>query len=243
MRFFVGLHQECNAGEFKTAFISVNRLRRRKSGFAVGEWIMDSGAFTEVSQHGGYRSSVEEYAAEINRWKNNGRLLAAVAQDYMCEPFVLQKTGLSVSQHQAMTISRYEKLKGLTDVYVMPVLQGYLPEEYAHHVRMYGARLELGAWVGVGSICKRNADPAAILAVFNAIHRERPDLRLHGFGMKLTALANKEIRAHLYTADSMAWSFHARKKKHHEGIGHGGNSVIEAHKFNDRIWNYILSDY
>ena len=46
-------------------------------------------------------------------------------------------------------------------VYIMPVLQGYKPEEYIEHLNMYGSRPSLGAWVGVGSVCKRNGDIAA----------------------------------------------------------------------------------
>jgi hypothetical protein len=242
MIFFVGLHQVHDAHQFPTSFISVNRIKNRKSLFKVGNWIMDSGAFTEISTHGRYRDSVETYAAQINRWKNNGKMLAAVSQDYMCEPFILKKTGLTVLEHQKLTIERYDKLKALTDAYVLPVLQGFLPSEYAHHVRMYGERLLFGQWVGVGSICKRNSDPQAILEVLRAIHEIRPDLLLHGFGLKTTALANAEIRSHLHTADSMAWSFAARMEKR-RGIGHGANSPIEAQKFVNRITSFLLNDY
>lgn len=41
--------------------VSVNQLRKRKSDFEVGTWIMDSGAFTEISRYGHYRFSTEEY--------------------------------------------------------------------------------------------------------------------------------------------------------------------------------------
>jgi len=204
---------------------------------------MDSGAFTEVSTHGGYRESVEEYAKHINRWKSNGNMLAAVSQDYMCEPFILKKTGLTVPDHQRLTIERYDRLLQLTDAPILPVLQGFTPSEYADHVRMYGNRLSFGHWVGVGSICKRNADPQAILEVLSAIHTVRPDLKLHGFGLKTTALANAEIRAHLHTADSMAWSFAARMEKSRRGLGYGANSPLEAHKFVSRISSLILDDY
>ena len=102
MRFFTGLHQPSDAQHFDAAFISVNRLRDRKRPFVVGDWIMDSGAFTEISTHGRYRHDVSEYAAQIRRWSTNGNLLAAVAQDWMCETFILVKTGLTVQQHQAM---------------------------------------------------------------------------------------------------------------------------------------------
>jgi hypothetical protein len=76
VRFFIGLHQPSDARNFQAVFISVIRLRSRKARFDVGDWIMDSGAFTEISRHGRYRHDVEHYAAEIRRWAANGRLLA-----------------------------------------------------------------------------------------------------------------------------------------------------------------------
>ena len=186
MRFFVGLHQVSDAKHFDAAFISVNRLRNRKSHFQVKDWIMDSGAFTEVVRHGGYRFPVSEYASHIKRFASCGTLLAAVAQDYMCESFVLEQTGKTIKEHQDMTIERYDDLmsEDVGGVYIMPVLQGYDPQDYVNHVKAYGKRLKHGAWVGVGSVCKRNSNPKSIEAVLLAIHRIRPDLRLHGFGVR-----------------------------------------------------------
>jgi hypothetical protein len=97
-------------------------------------------------------------------------------------------------------------------MYIMPVLQGYEADDYARHVIAYGARLPARAWVGVGSVCKRNTRPDAIAQVLRAILDVRPDLRLHGFGLKRTALAEGAIRDALYSADSMAWSYAARKQ-------------------------------
>lgn len=214
MRFFTGLHQPSDASRFNACFISVNRLRDRKAPFPVGDWIMDSGAFTTVNKHGGYPDTPAAYAEQIRRWAQNGSLLAAVSQDFMCEPFVLRRTGLSVAEHQMLTIERYDALlaAGTGGVYVMPVLQGYEPADYAAHVRQYGSRLAPGAWVGVGSVCKRNGDPRAVAAVLHAIKSERPDLRLHGFGLKTQALAHPLVRHLLHSADSMAWSFAARRE-------------------------------
>jgi hypothetical protein len=169
---------------------------------------------------------VEEYAAQIARWKTNGNLLAAVSQDYMCEPAMLAKTGLTIADHQRLTIERHcSLLQCVTGCYVMPVLQGYAPEDYVSHIRHYGPLLAHGAWVGVGSVCKRNSSPRAILDVLLAIKTERPDLRLHGFGLKILALANGVIRALLESADSMAWSFAARKN------GTGANDWKNAELF------------
>lgn len=230
MRFFVGLHQPSDAKHFDAAFVSVGRLRKRKGPFKVADWIMDSQAFTTIRTYGGYPHPVEEYAAQIRRWKHNGNLLAAVSQDYMCEAVMLEKTGLTVADHQRLTIERYDGLLRCdTGVYIMPVLQGYTPDEYVSHIRQYGERLQQGMWVGVGSICKRNSSPCLILDVLMAIKMERPDLRLHGFGLKTTALAHGTIRALLETADSMAWSFAARRR------GSGANDWRNAMEFKKAV--------
>lgn len=231
MRFFVGLHQVSDAQHFNAAFISVNRLRGRKSHFKVQDWIMDSGAFTEVVRHGGYRFPVSEYASHIKRFASCGNLLAAVAQDFMCEAFVLEQTGKTIQEHQTMTVERYDALlaEDTNGVYIMPVLQGYDPSDYVHHLRMYGKRLKPGMWVGVGSVCKRNSNPKSIEAVLLAIHQERPDLRLHGFGVKTTGLGSSIVSSLLDTADSMAWSFGARI------AGRNGNDWREAERFRQVI--------
>jgi hypothetical protein len=188
-------------------------VRGRKKPIGAGAWIMDSGAFTEIATHGRYRHSVEEYASEINRWSHDPTLVAAVAQDWMCEPWIVAKTGLSVEEHQRLTVERYDALLPLVcGVYVMPVLQGYAVADYLRHLEMYGDRLARGAYIGVGSVCKRNVNVAEIETILLAIKRERPDLRLHGFGLKSTALSSALVRDLLHSADSMAWSFAARKQ-------------------------------
>jgi hypothetical protein len=231
VRFFTGLHQPSDARHFDAAFVSVNRLRNRKGPFAVGDWIMDSGAFTEISTHGHYRHGVEEYAAQIRRWSRNGNLLAAVAQDWMCEPFIVERTGLSVEEHQRRTVERYDALmtEDTAGVYILPVLQGFAPSDYVRHLSMYGDRLAHGAWVVVGSVCKRNGDPQQVAGVLLEIRRARPDLRLHGFGVKTTSLAHPLVRSLLETADSMAWSFHARINKRN------GNDWREAKRWTENI--------
>ncbi|MGH6644635.1 MAG: DUF7221 family queuine tRNA-ribosyltransferase-like protein, partial [Bradyrhizobium sp.] len=245
LRFFVGLHQPSDASHFERACISIRRLWKRVKPIHCLEVLVDSAAFTELLLHGRYREGVSVYAQRLYELHTNGivQIAAAVAQDYMCEPFMLAKTGLTVLEHQRLTIERYDHLVaelvsrfGVAAVErlpfpVMPVLQGYAPEDYARHVGMYGDRLrserpadvppELeavedrpppGMWVGVGSVCKRNGKPERILEVLCAIHSVRPDLRLHGFGVKTTSLEHEGVRSLLSTADSLGWSFAARRQ-------------------------------
>ena len=228
-RFYTGLHQPSDAKHFDRCMVSVNRLESRKSDFEVNEWIMDSGAFTRISTGRGHMQ-LGDYANQIRRWKPD----VAVSQDYMCEPFILKQTDRTVLEHQRMTIWNYRDLlmADTGNSYIMPVLQGYAPLEYSEHIRTYkylDAELPEGAWVGVGSVCKRNGSPLQAYAVLAAIHDERPDLLLHGFGLQMTALSWSRITDLLYSADSMAWSYAARKQ------GRNGNDWREADRYRVRI--------
>ncbi len=219
-----------DAYHFSHCMISVNRLRNRKSDFHVNNWMLDSAAFTELSRFGHYRDAVQVYAEQIKRWKRCGNLLAASTEDFMCESFILQKKGLTIPEHQRLTIERYNQLVACrTGVYILPVLQGYQPAEYVSHLKQYGDRLAEGMWVGVGSVCKRNSKPEQVEAIVRVIKGERPDLKLHLFGIKTTALKNPTVRELAWSADSMAWSFAARWN------GGNPNDWREAQAFVERI--------
>lgn len=219
--------------------VSVNALRDRKSNFEVKDWILDSGAFTEVARHGGYRHDVDRYHQQICQWSKCGNLLIAVSQDWMCEPFVLNRTGLSIVKHQELTIERYDRLVSLQPtVPIMPVLQGYQSSDYLAHLQQYDDRLKLGQWVGVGSICKRNGNPEEIANLLRGIKLFRPDLRLHGFGLKQLALENKTVREYLYSCDSMAWSYPLRFRPGDDCVQ---NQITIAHAYQQKI-NTAASD-
>lgn len=232
MRFFVGLHHPSAAAKVgHPAFISVNALRGRRSGFAVGDWILDSGAFTTIAQHGCYPDPVRVYADQVRRWSTVGRMVAAVAQDWMCEPAMLARTGLDVATHQRYTLERYDELViAGTGATIMPVLQGWHADDYLRHLELYGVRLRTGHYVGVGTLCKRQGNPSHIAAILQAVHRVRPDLRLHGFGLKITSLAHASVRDHLWSADSMAWSWDASMD-----LSGRGNDPAMAQRFADRV--------
>lgn len=228
-KFYVGLHIPARAYEFDRSMFSVNVLEHRRADFHPRLWILDSGAFTRL-QLGRGHMGIEAYAQQIRRWAQCGTLEAAVTQDFMCEPFMLQITDATVVQHQGWTIDRYRRLRSLVEsTYLMPVVQGYAVDEYRRHVLAYGDEIAEGDWVGVGSVCKRNAHPRWVEAILEGIHFERPDIRLHGFGLKRTALGNGRVNELLYSCDSMAWSLHARKNRRN------GNDPAEAHAYAESL--------
>ena len=224
-RFFVGVHHPHLARHLDPCMVSVNVLLRRRSDFQVGEWMLDSGAFSRLTSGTGHLP-LPVYVAQVHRWARCGRLVAAVCQDWMCEPFVLERTGLTVAEHQRRTLENYRALTPLlAPTYCMPVVQGYTAQEYCTHLDAYGALLAPQAWVGLGSVCKRNATAPALEAILRAVHRERPDLRWHGFGLKRTALQSAVVDELLTSCDSMAWSYAARR------AGRNANSVQEALRY------------
>jgi hypothetical protein len=187
--------------------IPVTILADRWVSFRVNNWILDSGAFGQLFMHGKFDMSTKAYAREIDRWKLCGNLVGAVAQDYICDPLVREKTRKSVEEHQALTIRNYvDLLSRVNGTRILPVIQGYRAKEYAQHVRDYGSLLKPHQWVAVGSIVSRSNDPVQILRILEAIKSERSDIHLHGFGLKTRSLRDTSIRNMLFSSDSISWS-------------------------------------
>lgn len=218
MTFWLGTHEPCwLARHTVPLFLSAIRLRlklRKDAPPAVGPWALDSGGFSELTQHGTWTIGPRRYVDEVRRWQDKlGGLVWAATQDWMCEPFVLAKTGKSLAYHQHRTIGSWHDLKAFApDVPWVPVLQGYHYDDYFRHREMYeasGVRLGELPVVGVGSVCRREDTTAAeeILRDLYLKHR----LKLHGFGFKTDGLMN--CARYLVSADSLAWSDAARRRK------------------------------
>ena len=219
MRFYLGTHEPAWLSRTTAPlFVSTRRLERRKSlPRAAGRWALDSGGFTELSMYGQWQTSPVDYAARVRRYADEiGGLDWAAPQDWMCEPFMLAKTGLTVAEHQARTIRSVLELRQHLGALVVPVLQGYTLDDYQRHADDYtaaGFELEAEATVGLGSVCRRQATGEAE----RIVHSLAP-LRLHGFGMKTQGL--DRYGAVLASADSMAWSYNARRHAPLPGCSH-----------------------
>lgn len=214
-RFYLGAHQPSwLARTTVPLFVSHTTLSPRKSlPRATCVWAEDSGGFSEVSRHGGYRTPPRPYASNVRRHIDEiGNLQWAAIQDWMCEPFVLAKTGLTVHEHQQRSVHSYLDLMSIApDVPWTPVLQGWEEDDYLRHIDMYtaaGVDLRALPVVGIGSVCRRQGTTGAVHLLLRITAE---GLRLHGFGLKTTAL--KQLAPFFASADSMAWSFGARREK------------------------------
>jgi hypothetical protein len=202
-------------------FVSRRRLKDRKTfPRATAPWALDSGGFTELSMFGAWNTSPREYVADVTRFSGEiGKLQWAAPQDWMCEPAILAQTGLTVRTHQIRTVENYQVLRDLApDLPIIPVLQGWEYGDYLCHIDDYynaGIDLRMIPVVGVGSICRRQQTSQAtgIITTLRAL-----GIRLHGFGVKQGGLARYQFA--LESADSLAWSYAARRGKPLEGCTH-----------------------
>ncbi len=214
--FLLGTHQPGWLATSKVPlFISDRRLCvYRNLPRAVAPWALDSGAFSELAIHGNWDHgpSPLQYVERIRKYqRQTGKLLWAAQQDWMCEPFILARTELSVAEHQARTVENFCTLKRLApELPIIPVVQGWEVTDYVRCVELYraaGVDLTKEPLVGVGSVCRRQAS-GEVQDILLALHRLGVS-RLHGFGVKAQGL--KRYGHLLASADSMAWSMAARR--------------------------------
>lgn len=212
--FFLGVHRD---GWLRTAdvplFVSHRVLApRKKLPRAIAPWALDSGGFTELSLYREWVTTPRAYVAAVQRYAEEiGSLQWASPQDWMNEPVMNAKTGLTVAEHQRRTVDNYIELRSLApQLPIIPVLQGWEPHEYLECLEMYARRsidLHAEKVVGVGTVCRRQ-DTATAEVIFRSLTETGLD-NLHGFGVKLTGLAR--YGQHLASSDSMAWSYRARR--------------------------------
>jgi len=234
MKFYLGLHQPSDTYHIGVPYIiSVKRLLSRKK-MIYGDWLMDSGGFTELSINGFYTTNLKQYVEIINRFCPNG----AFAQDWMCQKTILRKTGKSIREHQKLTTKSFLDLEQSIGERAIPVLQGFYGQDYIRHVEDYlreGVKLE--RTFGLGSVATRSRVdmPENIVC---GIKQRFPKIKLHGFGLKVASFKRPLLVKNLDSADSMAWSFDARWTKGKRGIVNRNNWKV-ALEWREKVLNQI----
>lgn len=238
MRFYLGTHETSWLERLDVPlFISHRRLApRRRLSVARCGWALDSGGFTELSMHGRWATTMSEYVEATQRYSEQiGQLDWAAPMDWMCEPFVIEKTGLSVREHQERTVQNYLDLRDRGPF--IPVLQGWTLADYERCIDLYdeaGVDLTAEPVVGVGSVCRRQST-AEIGSIFGAL--SGAGIACHGFGVKKEGVAR--YGRFLTSADSMAWSYRARRSWPLPGCTH--KSCANCSKFALRWRDELLA--
>lgn len=218
--------------------VSLNTLPATKAHRAAEPWFVDSGGFTELQQHGRWRTTAAQHAercADVMERYGNVEWLSP--QDWMCEPAVIEGgafktmrfagTGGSVLEHQERTVQNYLDLIDICeDMPWVPVLQGWTVEDYHHCADLYysaGVDLRDNHLVGVGSVCRRESMPEAQQIMQSLAER---GYLLHGFGFKQEGIA--KCWPWMKSADSMAWSFNARAETGSCGRSNGRGGQVKS---------------
>jgi len=217
LQYFLGVHRpHWLALSSQSLFVSHRTLRERSTlPRARAPWALDSGGFSELSLFGGWQTTPREYVAAVRRYATEiGSLEFASQQDWMCEPTMLKRTGLTVEEHQRRTIANYLELRELApELPWMPVVQGWAWTDYLRHIEQWqaaGVELDQLPRVGVGSVCRRSS-ALQISVILTQMASE--GLKVHAFGVKVQGL--RDVGGLLASADSMAWSYAARREARH----------------------------
>lgn len=245
--------------------VSRNRIagyRGRRLPRPTAPVLIDSGAFTELKQHGRWRLTAAEYVTEIRQIIDQlGTVVVAVAQqDWMCEPVVIEggrtKDGTFVGtrrlldpdgrltldqlveEHQRRGVANLIELRRLApDLPIFPVLTGRTVKEYIRHGGMFtaaGVAFIEEPLVGVGSVCRRQGT-REIAGIVSALS----GFRLHGFGVGQAGLllyGNK-----ITSVDSMAFSYHGRRvgRCPHGVVRWEANCPVLARRWWDTAQGYL----
>lgn len=255
MKLFLGTHRPSWLTlDGPPLMVSLNTLPKTKAHRAVVPWFVDSGGFTELQQHGRWRTTAAQHAercAEVV--ERFGMVEWLSPQDWMCEPFVINGrqpasvqtpgpdglvwkaevgprfvgTGLSVREHQERTVQNYLDLINLEpDLPWVPVLQGWTVDDYHLCADLYlSAGIDLTDNHLVGvGSVCRRQSMPEAQRIMQTL-AERGYL-LHGFGFKQEGIA--ACWPWMKSADSMAWSYNARAERGSCGGSNGRGSVVKS---------------
>jgi hypothetical protein len=214
MKFYLGIHMPQWLEKMTVpAFVSYSSLRGRKTFPRSGvPWCHDSRGFTEIEAHGRYTFTAKQYAEDVRRASREiGRMKWASILDWMCEPHIIGKTGLSIREHQRRTVDSLLELRAIApDIHWAPVLQGWDSQQYLDCIELYedsGVDLHAEPIVGLGSVCRRQGTQKILSIVRNVMVY---DLRLHGFGVKASGI--DLVGEWFDSFDSQAWSSGGRRR-------------------------------
>lgn len=170
---------------------------------------LDSAGFVAMARYWHYRWALDQYVAFAGALKPTWW----AAPDYCCEPEIAHNREEVLSRVTRTAFKLDWTRQVAADLGVappMPVLQGWLPDDYLRCADMIP---DLSALVGVGSVCRRQLGGIdGVLKVVRALDRALPpSVLLHLFGVKGAAITALAGHPRIASVDSAAWDFAARQ--------------------------------
>ncbi len=196
---------------------------------------------------GGFHRAVREHDFPFTPQDLHGLALRLDAEwvatmDYPCEPGVLRPNREANSNRIERTVARASECLALGGVNWLPVIQGFTESEYLDCISRLESIHAIRGWMGVGTLCARK-DLRATRRILQVIRRALPEVRLHGFGVDLRLLKDREIRWLLFSADSQAWHFMSRPLANRYGrtlVGNNEEKIAAFSDYRDRADRVLL---
>lgn len=201
-----------------------SEVRRFRDGVGLLDWAAPQDWMCEAAVINGLvrrrnPSAKRQSAIPLSPWLEWARQAGPVLADAVriaeemgdMAEVVFHGTGLSVEEHQRLTVANYLELRRIApDLPWAVALQGWTLEDYDRHVQMYVAasvNLHAAPAILFGTMCRREATDEAA-RIIRHLHQTY-DIRGHGLGLKRGGL--EKVGHLLASADSLAWSYGARK--------------------------------
>ena len=194
------------------AFWRDGKFRRPHNALFNGiDVALDSSGFVAMARYWGYRWQLGDYV-DFAKYL---RPTWWAAPDYCCEPEIsgnrtevlerIKRTAFKLDWTRQVAIDRKFKPP-------MPVLQGWIPDDYLRCAEMMP---DLPLLVGVGSVCRRSlGGSTGILRVLSRLDSElSKEIKFHLFGVKGTAVRALAGHPRIHSIDSQAWDAAARREK------------------------------
>ncbi len=223
--------------ELKYPHVLINFATKKNKPPAYGpDLFIDCGGFFSSLKSGRYTSSDQEYLEYVQKWRPKAWAL----RDYPCEPQLLKQCGRTATENIHRTLEHHLHTIDLAEDYdlemtAVPVLQGWTVEDYLYCLDLYRSAGLVMGYMAIGSICRRS-QIGQITKIILSLRRELPGwVRLHGFGLKYTALKEKAIWDALYSVDSGAWDYEARWRKHRGELSVPEASYIVASQYLQKL--------
>lgn len=190
---------------------------------------IDSGGFYSSMISGGYVKTDDEYLRYVESMMPQHFAL----RDYPCEPELMKKHGLTVKQNIHRTVANHLSLLDMLPNYCInaqpiPVIQGWDAADYLDCIDAFQDQGLMSNYMAIGSVCRRTEVRnirKIIITIRDAIPKST---KLHGFGIKLTAVKDLAIYNALYSVDSGAWDYQARWKKYRGQEKSGSDASLNA---------------
>jgi hypothetical protein len=182
---------------------------------------LDSAGFVSTRAYGGFPWTVDDYIDLAASWPF--RRFASL--DYCTEQEIARDREEVLDRISRTIRSNRDCMARAADRDIserfMPVIQGRTPSDYERCLDALWPMLTPGRVIGVGSMCRREVGGRqGIVAVFEHLDRVlAPGVKLHGFGIKGTALPYLVALAHRITSiDSQAYGTAARQDALKRGV-------------------------